>query len=227
MNTERIDTERIIDFTQRKLKKLDNAGKVAVWARDHVSEVNSFEQGFNDLISAFNAYNDVFDLDIMHRTNCLKRLLNGVPIPFTTKMSYWDFKRGIRDAYGPMIYGQNIHNGNHSDLNSEDELYAIGTPSMDTTDEALVVGTMGHLIERTFFQWAKRHGIEPKGGWEKDMFLQALGEILLLELTQEKVPVLYRFFVKPNNEGGLGWISPEQIKEFNRRLSQLSPQMQT
>ena len=227
MNTERIDTKQVIDFTAKKLEKLDNAVRVADWAREHVDEVNVFEQGYNALIFAFNAYDNTVELEMMHRTNVLKQLLQGIPLPETTEMSTLDYVKGLRDARDPMIFGQKIKNGICVDSNGNDLHYAIGTPSMDTTDEALVVGTMGHLIERTFFQWAKRHGIEPKGGWEKDMFLQALGEILLLELTQEKVPVLYRFFVKPNNEGGLGWISPEQIKEFNRRLSQLSPQMQT
>ena len=35
MNTERIDTKQVIDFTAKKLEKLDNAIKVADLAREH------------------------------------------------------------------------------------------------------------------------------------------------------------------------------------------------
>lgn len=214
--------EKLITFTARKLDFLCNAKRVKEWALVHLVEVEQFEEGYNELITTFNKYSGYTYFDFMPRTHILKYILNGRPLPFTSEMNGFMIIGGLKDARQPIFLGQRIRKGDCKNPDGDFKQFAIETPSMDTTEDALVVGTMGHLIERAFFRWALKQGIEPKGKWEKDMLLKALGEILLLENAKENSLLLFPYFTKPNSEGGLGWLSRDAIAAFHTKLANLS-----
>ena len=213
---------RVIEVTGKFLGGLEKASEVSAWAKDNLNRVEEFRQGYDELIGLMNDVpGDSPLLAVMPETGKLKRLLDKQKLPLTEEMADGNFALALLEARGPMIYGQKIKQGEITQPSDEDRQYAIGTPSMATSIEALVVGTMGHLIERTFFQWARKHGFNPEGGWKKDDFLHALMEVTLFRLAQEKSLLLIDYFLHSNAEGGLGWLTLDKIDKFNNQLVQL------
>ena len=137
---------------------------------------------------------------------------------------YSDFKGtrliylGLSEAIDPMIAGQKIKKGEIEPTN-ENKQYAIGTPSMDTTPKALAFGTIGHILERSYFNWARENGFEPENGWQKDMFLHAAVEMVMLHLAADdkyiigENPLIDCFMLK-NEKGGLGWLNEKKVNQF-------------
>lgn len=120
-----------------------------------------------------------------------------------------------------MLHGQRFKKGVVLEPTGEDTRYAIGTPSMETSDEALAVGTAGHLAERTFFQWAREQGLSPEEGRKKDDWLQALDEALILLEAEGKKPHLRDLLIKQNSEGGLGWLDEQKVKGLKEKMQPL------
>lgn len=219
---ERID-ERIIDVTARFLGGLERSEEVVGWAMEHQADLETFLVGYDELIHGFNQIAPIATvLDIMTETKKLKEIL-GTPIPTVEEMSVGNYAHALMEARGPMLTGKSIKKGDISHPTDAQREYAIGTTSMDTTHEALAVGTMGHLIERTFFQWAKKNElIPPEGKWKKDMFLQVLDEVVMLWLSFEGPgSTLADYFINPNDKGGLGWISAKKLRSFRAELKNL------
>lgn len=107
-----------------------------------------------------------------------------------------------------MIMGQNLKEGS-LDRTKENKAVAIGSPSLETDVESLVVGTVGHLIERTMFNYFRERGITK---WDKDEILFALEDVILLKHVQalDGLTVehnLFRYITE-----GLGWRKPEQVQ---------------
>lgn len=155
-----------------------------------------------------------------------------VEVPCTEDLANgnYTFVSGLFEARRLMIRGRRLKDGYTSSFGSDlpftddEKSQAIYTASMETTPEALTVGIMGHLIERAFFAWARHEGICPtgnpndgkRGGWKKDMLLQALNEIIMLKIAKDKLSPLAPYFIKSNNEGGLGWLNEERVGAFVR-----------
>jgi hypothetical protein len=215
--------ERALEITARYLSKLDKSSSVAKWAMDNTEKVGMFVDGYNELVACLNSVpEDSLLLDAMPKTRYLKRALKGKPLPNILEMSQDNFGLGLIEARNPMLHGQKIKHKEIEEPTPYDKAYAIGTPSMDTTDEALGVGTLGHLLERTFYQWARKNKLAPAGGWKKDDWLQALDEGLLLQLVNEDKPILTDYFIKSNQEGGLGWLNQTKLQNFRSKIEELS-----
>ncbi len=214
--------ERVIDVAGRYLKDLERAKAVTQWARENKKTLERHLEGYDELIARLNQVSDNSPLlEVMPKTKKLKGAMKGTPIPTLNEMVDGNFAFGLMEARKPMLHGQKIKSGEINDPSDDDKSYAIGTPSMDTTDEALAIGTAGHLAERTFFQWVRKQNLVPEDGWIKDDWLQALDEGLMLLKTEGKEPHLTQYFVKQNNEGGLGWLNEEKVKEFITKATPL------
>ena len=222
--------DKVIDVTTHFLQELDKTPEVAQWAREHPGKVANMLAGYDQLVGYFNRLRiGTAIMEVMPHAAELKSTLSfseeGRPtlIPTVKDMSPENYARGLRAARGPMLLGQEIKRGGIASPSMEDALQAIQTTSMDTTPGALVVGAMGHLIERTFFKWAESKGFKPEGGWQKDMLLRALVEVMMLHLASEgaKKPYLAGHFTKPNERGGLGWITRGDLQGFRKDVEKL------
>jgi len=102
----------------------------------------------------------------------------------------------------------------------------IGTPSIETNDLALAIGTAGHVIERAIFANLRRVGVDHE--WRKDEVLFALQDIALLMHAENIVfdgqdSLLFRWFTFPpsiHQGGGLGWRKDSQVRDFIKGLKQ-------
>ena len=212
---------RTVLVTARFLKKLDNSQRVFDWAKDRYWAVEIILNGYEQLTDVLNSIPDRSRiLGVMPKTGVLKETLNGIKIPYFRDISSGNFAYGLMEARGPMLMGQKIKNSEIVPTQIEKD-FAIGTPSMETTPSALVVGTVGHLSERTFFQWARKNAFAPEGGWKKDGLLQAFDEGLMLMLARGERPILTDFFTKSTFEGGLGWLNDEKVEKFKMKLDNL------
>lgn len=213
---------RTLEISAKFLGKLDNSQKIFAWAKDRywAFEVilNGYEQ-ITDVLNSIPEHSRV--LEVMPKTRLLKETLNGIKIPYFRDISFGNFAKGLMEARAPMLMGQKIKKGEIIRPTQKEKNFAIGTPSMDTTPSALAVGTIGHLSERTFFQWARKQGFSPNGGWKKDDLLQSLDEGLMLMLARGERPILNDFFTKSNFEGGLGWLNEEKVQKFKMKLDSL------
>lgn len=227
---------KVVEITTQFLSGLENAPEVGEWAREHPEEVAKIVGGYNQLIIGFNRLGSRTKLmKAMSLTSRLKEVLTRpasdteeedalevVRIPDIQTMSDGNFGKALIEARPRMLAGQAIAQGENPDPTAADTAYAIGTTSMDTTAEALAVGTIGHIVERVFFNWARENGFEPEGGWQKDMFLQAMDEVVLLYMGSGEAEglTLTEYFTKTTEGGGLGWIRPERVEEFEAAMVQ-------
>jgi len=213
---------RTIKFVAKYLEDLSNTKPVAEWAVDHIERIEHILYSYENLISTVNSVSNCSPLlEAMPNIKRLKATLKGKGLPRFAEMSQGNFALGLREAKCPMLYGQKNKYSDPTTLTHEDISYAIATPSMDTSPEALAVGMIGHLGERTFFQWARKNGYIPKGGWKKDYLLQALNESLMLKLTRGEKPYLSHFFLEPNTKGGLGWLNKDKLNTFKTRVREI------
>ncbi len=214
--------ERVINVAGRYLKDLEKAKAVTQWARENKKTLERHLKGYDELAARLNQVSDNSPLlKVMPKTKKLKGAMKGTLIPTLNEMVDGNFAFGLMEARKPMLHGQKIKTGEINDPSDNDKFYAIGTLSMNTADEALAIGAAGHLAERTFFQWARKQNLIPENGWIKDDWLQALGEGLMLLKAEGKEPHLTQHFVKQNNEGGLGWLNEEKVREFIVKASPL------
>lgn len=210
---------RVIEVTGKYLSKLAQLPTVTNWAAENTHVLEKDLAGFDELVTRLNTIPTGSPLlDIMPKTKKLKDTLGDNPLPTLEVMSQGNFGHALMEARGPMLHGQKIKVGEISEPTPTDKAYAIGTPSMVTSTRALAVGTEGHLAERTFFQWARKSNLEPEGGWKKDDWLQALDEGLMLLLAEGITPHLTKFFIRPNTEGGLGWLNKQKVKDFKQKV---------
>lgn len=214
-------SERLISVTSRYLSRLKKSGEMREWVANNKERFKETVEGFNELVDKLNNIPDDSPLlEFMPKTANLKKVLAGRTIPFVEDMMEGNYGTALINARDPMLTGQKIKN-KEVESTSENKAYAIGTPSMDTKVDALSVGTAGHLMERVFFKWAESQGLRPEGGWEKDQWLQALDEGLLLELSEGKKPILTDYFIKSNAEGGLGWLNNDKLEVFINKVKKL------
>jgi len=207
--------KRTITVSGRVLGGLVHSEAVTAWATEHQEEFNVLLGGYDQLVDVLNRVSDDSPLlDIMPKTRALKSALKGNSVPRLADMAEGNFGFALREAVKPMFVGQMIKAGEIADPTLADKAFAIGTPSMDTTERALAVGTAGHLAERTFYQWARKQGLSPADGWKKDDWLQALDEGLLLLLAEGEEPILGDVIVKQNDEGGVGWLNAKKVQMF-------------
>ena len=210
---------RVIDISGRFLSGLDKSRAVTKWAIENKDTLERHLEGYDELVARLNGIpNDSSLLEHMPKTRKLKGVLGATLLPTLNEMSQGNFGHALMEARNPMLHGQRIKRGEMTEPTPSDKAYAIGTPSMETNSEALAVGTAGDLAERTFFQWARKRDLTPDGGWKKDDWLQALGEGLMLLLTEGKTPHLTHFFIKSNKDGGLGWLNEQKVEDFRRKV---------
>jgi hypothetical protein len=209
----------------KRLGELANTELVMEMVKGNEPEfARLLENGWNELITRFNRLTpNSPELEIMPGARALVQALEGKPLPEVARISARELIVGIREAREPMIAGQRIRRY-ELEASRENVAFAIGTPSMDTTPRALLVGTAGHLLERSLFAYLEARGVSGVGGrrrWHKDEILHALEDCLLLmnaEATMEgglaSRPILLDEIAQTNKEGGLGWRTPEQLQEF-------------
>jgi hypothetical protein len=223
--SERIIPERVVNTTLRFFSKHHKSDRVSRWLEEegNLDTLDEILIGYDRLISAFNKISPRASIvDIMPKTRALHNILDGRAIPTIKEMSEGNFVSALFDARDPIMLGEKIKNGSLPNPSQEEIQYAIGTPSMDTATEAIVVGTVGHLVERTFFKWTESINLVPKGVLKKDDFLQALDEVVMLHNISEGEDLpLTEYFLTPNSEGGLGWISEDKIRHFNQEVELL------
>ena len=209
---------------EARLSDLDNSENVLEWVMGNPERTQEFLDFYDALVKKMNMIPGEHGvLEIMPATKKIKDLLGNNTIPLTGDYKGFGGARiihaGLTEARDPMLVGQQITTGDIASPTSKDYDYAIGTPSMDTSPDVLAFGTMGHVLERTFFNWAREKGLEPEGGWEKDMYLHAIDEIVMLHLASDsdfkpgEYPII-DYFILPNDENGLGWLNKDKVKQF-------------
>jgi hypothetical protein len=221
--------EQIIDKSEERLKLMKRASEAAEWARNNQETVMNIIHGYDELITWFNETEDNNPaLEIMPVAKKLKETLGGKKLPTSEQLHDFSgtrrFVEGLHTSVGPMVAGQtNKEKANRgTNLTPTEIKYAIGTTSMNIPTEALVVGTIGHLYERTLMAWMTSEGINPSGGHEKDDVLQALDQTLMLMHEEGTTSELFDYFIKPNSEGGLGWLNQKDLDKFHTDLESLS-----
>ncbi len=207
-----------IGSVANRLRNLDNMLPVALFAYGHSREVSQLiVGGFGELIDRFNTLDPGSTvMEIMPAAKHLKNVLEWIPIPRPEKFSPREILAGVKNAVPLMEMGQRVKKGGFKEnfLVTKD---AIGTPSMETSELALAVGTGGHILERTIFNMMRRCGIEHD--WIKDEVLHALEETSMLMYAESvrgrgKEPVLFTLISDPNFLGGLGWLKARDASKF-------------
>lgn len=222
---------KIIGYTADTLSDIDRSAEVAQWSIDHIEHLSKYLDEYNFLIAAFNEVEDERLLETMPSAKRLKESLDGVPLPTIDEMTTGNlnFARALIRSRDLILKGQEINKG-EIEATPEEKLLAIGTPSYKTSPEALAVGTAAHLLERTFFEWAKRNREISKEKWDndagwvqkkwkKDDWLHALKDILIL-LEAKKVGYfeLTEIFLGHSNVDGLGWLKDDELESRKKEL---------
>ena len=159
----------------------------------------------------------------MPATSLMRTVMGDIPLPLSTEYQGFTGLRtlfkGIKRAMGPMMLGQDIKKGKYDQVPIELKKYGIMTPSLPTTDDALTFGTVGHILERSFFSWAEARGIKPEAGWVKDDFLHTINEAVMVYLaTGLAEGTCTDYFIRTPEDGGLGWIKSGAADNFERDL---------
>lgn len=213
---------RTLEVSARYLGELANSRPMLAWCFENHNILETHIDGYNELIEEFNKIDSRSKfLKAMPRAKLLKNLLNKRNLPKVESMCKGNFWLGLINSRNPMLFGQEIANNRSKFVTTGQSEYQIGTPSMKTSAESLVVGTAGHLLERTFFKWSIKNGITPHGGWKKDMWLQGLDDVVMLNILNHKKLHLTPYFTKTNSEGGLGWIKKEKFEEFRKSIQKI------
>lgn len=215
-------SSRAIDISTVYLRGLDKSSAMRKWAFENKTTLEKHLDGYDEIVARMNDISaDSQLLECMPKTRRLKKALSGQNIPLLEGMSQGNFGLGLIEARKPMLHGQRIKKNEISEVTADDKIFAIGTPSMNTSIEALVIGTAGHLAERTFFQWARKNKLQPEEGWIKDDYLQALDEGLMLLIVEGKKPHLASFFINSNSDGGLGWLNQQKLDAFRQKITSI------
>lgn len=176
--------------------------------------------GYDDLIDMFNrtSANDRMS-ELMPKFVELKDLLGEATLPQITELRATDYFRGMRVARGLMLEGQeHKRRRKNSELVTKAEKdHAIGAPSVDTSPDALAVGTAGHIIERTIMAHLKSMGIDTTD-WVKDQALWALEDLALVRHADAETygnddnALFYYITMPPSSKtGGMGWRKQDQV----------------
>lgn len=213
----------------KRLSILDKAPEVGDYIRENEEYLTQvIVDGFNQLIDRFNSLiDDPHLLTIMPKSKDLITALNGESLPSLEEISPRELVLGIHDARDPMIKGQQIKH-NKLEKTPENIQFAIGTPSMETGNGALTIGTGGHIIERSILRYLRNREIISIEGreWQKDDILFALEECALLlraeyEHEDGEEPILFDVITTPNAEMGLGWKTRESADAFLEEYEEL------
>lgn len=209
---------------ERRLDFLERSKEMLTWVEENPEKTLKFINGYDSLIKKLNEI--PYDMSILSAMPAVKRIkdtLNDEKVPTSTNFDGFSGLRliasGLKSAEEPMQKGQEIKDS--TNITVDEKSFAILTPSMNTGDDALVFGTLGHLWERTFFEWAEKRDSIPVGGWEKDNFLHALGEIVMMQIeivSPDKIKAKYpyfSYFTNSTKDGGLGWINQRKIEQFS------------
>ncbi|MEA3357609.1 MAG: hypothetical protein U9Q67_04205, partial [Patescibacteria group bacterium] len=176
-----------IDAVAKRLYEIPNTGRVRA-CLEQPEDIERFEEltygGIVQLVEEFNRI-DIADplIEFMPGVKRLKDILGNQQLPLPEEISARDFIRGLRQARELMIRGQDLSDGKIL----RDTHYAkaaIQTPSMNTHELALAVGTSLHLYERSVFEMMTRLGIAESTEWTKDDVLFALEDLALLMHAQ-------------------------------------------
>ncbi len=232
MNKESQHSQLPINSVSKRLAGLDKTGLVMQTVKEREAELQQLIiGGYNQLITRFNQLKlEDPILGVMPKTKVLKEALQDVEVPTLEAVSPREILSGVNEARDAMLLGQEIKHG-IVEATPDNVQKAIGTPSMETSNMALSVGTAGHVIERTLFSHFRKLGIRGiQEEWIKDDILFALEDCALLmhaEATNGLAdePHLLKFIARPNaldEEGGLGWRKPEQVQEFVQRYQMIA-----
>lgn len=206
---------------------LESSQKMLDWVEENPEETWAFIDFYDSLISTLNGINDEDTVSkMMPAVRRIRDTLEGRTVPLSNDFSGFKGVRlilkGLEGAKEPMRKGQEFKG--KTDITPEEKGFAVLTPSMDTKNDALVFGTLGHLWERTFFAWAEERKFIPEGGWNKDNFLHALDETVMMQfalLDEERIKKKHpyiEYFTNSTQEGGLGWIKQSKIDDFSKKF---------
>ncbi len=95
----------------------------------------------------------------------------------------------------------------------EDETIYFGT--LVKNPQAYIIGALGHIIERQIVAAVPSQ----KEPWQKDDVLHAMNELVMLRKFHQQPSPLFEKFTKSHAEGGLSWITPAYLAEFNQQLA--------
>ena len=170
-------------------------------------------EGYQELIDKFNSFDDPDLMVLVPNVVKLRELLGDRQLPDIAGLGAKDLIDGIKISRELMLEGQSnmLRKAAGEVITAAEIQKAIGAPSVDTAPEALVIGTAGHILERTIMARLKKDGVDT-GAWVKDQVLWALEDLALLEHAKAHTygtrdSVLYNYFATPPNKngGGMGW----------------------
>lgn len=203
-----------IDSIAARLSRLVNTPRVVAYLKEHQYVEATILEGYTQLIATFNSLSDDDpDLSLMQNTRALKAKIKGNSLPSPDELRPRDILLGINESKPLMLLGQE----QRQNVIPISEV-AIGTPSLNTPEHALAIGTAGHLIERSIFAYFRRNNITDE--FVKDDVIHALVETALLQnaqtrwITQINPSFLLPIFAKKVTGGGLGWTNKKYIDRF-------------
>jgi len=232
-----------IDTTLFRLRNLDNHPSVISFISNPDSRnkaENLVLTGFNQLIDRFNILSgnglygsSLLSMTGMEKSRALVDLLKDNQLnqlPQLEEVDAQSYLSGLREGVAAFEAGQRARKGQEAGQTD-----IVKTPSMKTHPLALIIGTAGHLYERSVFNWLRARGIteinegmDEKRPFKVDDVLYALGECALLMHAEARFgdrshsPDLLKYMATPNadNEtGGLGWRRGEHVHAYDRQYA--------
>lgn len=211
----------------KRLASLDKKPQMERAATENPGFVeNVIYGGLNELISKFNSVQiGDKDMGLMPEAEKLKRKLGDKPLPTIEELGAREFRRGLLEAKRLMEMGQDIKIG-HIEDTTENKSVAIMSPSVETNDLALLVGTGAHLLEETMYVHLRTLGFPE---WAKDEVLYPLEEMALLMHAETLIGAghesrLFHYITTPpslKSSGGMGWKKLKDVENFVRRYRTL------
>ncbi len=198
----------------RVVKNLQNGQEAYDFAREHPEDVLETYRAYDQVLKML-AVLGYQERAIMPNTTKFLEKIGPIPLPPSLKhMMLYPFWTGYHgDAFQNLglMMKRAEENPRESPGVSHPENRIIKFGTLVETPQAYIRAAGGHLIERTLFaalptKWTHK--------WEKDDFLHAANELVLLWQLRTGDCPLYQFFTNPNDQGGLGWISVEDQQAF-------------
>jgi hypothetical protein len=209
---------------KKRFVELEKAGAIAeaMFSESSVDPEQTVEdviyEGYNTLIREFNNTCDDRIFALAPAVAILKASIGGdsAHLPEIHELGKKDLVQGYREARTRMLEGQRNKELKAQGVGVLKSVidHAIGAPSVNTTPEALAVGSAGHILERTIMAHFSALGIDTSD-WPKDHILWALEEMALLTQArattygQDIEPLLLSYFIGEPSEternAGMGW----------------------
>lgn len=218
-----LSTEALIGHSAKHLAGLERSKQISDFAKENPGLVDQLTGEFDIAVTTLNNWlQDGHMLLWAPKAKILQPQLGFPPVRLPTIEQMrgdvkWvtPFNRGLREERRLLVTGERDKEDRLP--GSEKILYS----SFDNSNEAYVMGAIGHTWERTCVADLRKN--PPTDYiWQKDDLLVPMEDVVVFlgELGENSVANIYRLMSTPPNpdRGGTGWITPERIVQTRELL---------